>query len=50
MLSLLDAWPVQPVAGDARGYAAYLPNRRHSRKVQTFVARFAERVRGAFAE
>lgn len=50
MLSLFDAWSVQPVTGDAQVYAAYLPNRRHSRKVQTFVAFLAERVRGALAE
>jgi len=49
MLSLFDAWSVQPLTGDAQVYAAYLPNRRHSRKVQTFIAFLAERIRGALA-
>jgi DNA-binding transcriptional LysR family regulator len=50
MLPLFDAWSVQPLTGDAQVYAAYLPNRRHSRKVQTFIAFLAERIRGALAE
>jgi DNA-binding transcriptional LysR family regulator len=50
MLPLFDAWSVQPLTGDAEVYAAYLPNRRHSRKVQTFLAFLSERVRGAHGE
>ncbi|PTB19701.1 LysR family transcriptional regulator [Trinickia symbiotica] len=49
IVPLLDAWSAHPVAGDAQVYAAFLPNRRHSRKVQTFIAFFAERLRGAHA-
>ncbi|WP_321864650.1 LysR family transcriptional regulator [Burkholderia cenocepacia] len=49
MLSLFDAWSVHPLMGDVQVYAAYLPNRRHSRKVQAFVTFLAERIRQAFA-
>lgn len=49
MLPLFDAWAVLPLAGDAQVYAAYLPNRRHSRKVRAFIAFLAERVGGPFA-
>ncbi|RKP50539.1 LysR family transcriptional regulator [Trinickia fusca] len=42
--TLLESWHVTPPGGDAQVYAAYLPNRRHSRKVQTFIAFLAERM------
>lgn len=35
---LLEAWDVTPQGRDAHVYAAYLPNRRHSRKVRTLLA------------
>lgn len=44
VLPLFEAWRMTPPGGDAQVYAAYLPNRRHSRKVQTFIAFLAERM------
>jgi DNA-binding transcriptional LysR family regulator len=38
MLRLLDAWQVNPQSESVCVYAAYLPNRRHSRKVQALLA------------
>lgn len=50
MLPLFGDSSVEPLTGDAQVYAAYLPNRRHSRKVQSFIAFLAERVSRAHAE
>ncbi|WP_446333513.1 LysR family transcriptional regulator [Burkholderia pseudomallei] len=47
LLPLFESWCVTPPGGDAQVYAAYLPNRRHSRKVQTFIAFLAQRMPGA---
>lgn len=44
MLPLFESWCVTPPGGHARIYAAYLPNRRHSRKVRAFIAFLAERM------
>lgn len=44
MSTLFESWCVTPPGGDAQVYAAYLPNRRHSRKVQTFIAFLADRM------
>ncbi|AOJ04081.1 LysR family transcriptional regulator [Burkholderia mayonis] len=44
MLPLFESWCVTPPGGGAQVYAAYLPNRRHSRKVRTFIAFLAERM------
>jgi DNA-binding transcriptional LysR family regulator len=38
---------INPHAGRSAVYAAYLPNRRHSSKVRTFVQFLQERVQGA---
>jgi DNA-binding transcriptional LysR family regulator len=37
---------INPHAGRSAVYAAYLPNRRHSSKVRTFVQFLQERVQG----
>ena len=42
---LFDAWGVTPQLGDAYVYAAYLPNRRYSRKVHAFIQYLGERLR-----
>lgn len=45
VLRLCDAWSVTPQQGDAYVYAAYLPNRRHSRKVHAFIQYLEEWLR-----
>lgn len=40
---------INPHAGRSVVYAAYLPNRRHSSKVRTFVQFLQERVQGVQA-
>jgi DNA-binding transcriptional LysR family regulator len=37
LLRLLEGWDVNPQAETVCVYAAYLPNRRHSRKVQSLL-------------
>jgi len=44
LLRLFENTEVNPHAGDSVIYAAYLPNRRHSSKVRTFVQFLAARV------
>lgn len=43
---LFEDYSVNPFDKSVCVYAAYLPNRRHSRKVQAFLGFLAERVRG----
>jgi DNA-binding transcriptional LysR family regulator len=50
LLRLFENVEVNPHAGDAVIYAAYLPNRRHSSKVRTFVQFLAVRVQTPTAE
>lgn len=47
---LFENTEVNPHAGDSVIYAAYLPNRRHSSKVRTFVQFLAARVRTPMVE